>query len=424
MRSAFIALIVLGVVVRVALRLFFIDLESPELWEYSDIAENIIATGVFSLKTPGAASAFMPPFYPFFIAGIYLIFGTGYAAHLILALVLWATELLIAFLMGWLACRIWNPRAGQFALLISLFWPMLLLTSGRMLNVPIIAVLPMVSIAVMLSDLDRWKRILIIGLAMGLLWTNRFETPLFMLPLAYYFFFHDRDPATGRLPPLSTRVVAVGTLALILIAIITPWIVRNNSIYGQPLLSTEGGYHFRRGHHEGATGAGRDPWPSNRGTIMEATPPEALKGMEGAPQGELLASAYHREKALAWIEANPGREVQLIGTKLFYFLVSDFTHPIARRSLVWVPSMLALVLGLYHWIRTGLRDPAQQVIWMTFGIQTALCATFIVLPRYRIAVEFVPILFFSAWLADSRLGDWIAEQTSAEPVSMGVNGHR
>jgi hypothetical protein len=416
MRNTFIALIVFALIARIVVRLLFAELDDPVLWEFGQIANNLLETGVYTHATgiPNSyiPSAFMPPFYPLLLAGLYKIFGANsYAAHFALSVFLWALEFAIPFVMGWLGTRMWNLRTGQCVFLLALFWPMLMLTSGRLLNVPLYTLLPILSVAIMLSDMDRWKRILLIGLIMGVLWNNRFETPLFMLPLAYYFFFFDKDRVTGQLPSLATRVVAVGALAVIFTACITPWLVRNAGIYDRLILSTEGGYHFRRGHHEGATGSGRDLWPADQGTYIEAVP-IAPREMESSPEKDSLSSDYHKKKAVEWIKANPDRELQLIGSKLVYFLVTDFTHPYARSLLVWPVSLAALMLGFYYWARTGLRDPAQQVLWMFFGIQLGLCIVFLVLPRYRIAVESTPLLFFAAWLANSRLGAWLDKRVS------------
>jgi hypothetical protein len=235
MRNAFILLILLGLVLRIAFRFIFADLESPVLWEFSKIARVLLNTGEFAM-VPGSPTAFMPPFYPLLLAGLYKLFRIGYEAHLALAVILWFAEFTIPFLIGYIAERIWNVRVAQIAFLLALFWPFLLLTSGTLLNVPFYF-MPLIAIALMLSDLPLWKRILYMGLVMGILWNIRFETPLLMLPFAYYLFFFDRDRDTGELPPLLTRVMAVSALALIFIACISPWVARNTVVYGKPLLS-------------------------------------------------------------------------------------------------------------------------------------------------------------------------------------------
>ncbi len=82
--------------------------------------------------------------------------------------------------------------------------------------------------------------------------------------------------------------------------------------------------------------------------------------------------------------------------------MADFTHPVQRRWVVWLPSLLALVLGFAWWLRRGALDPRQQTLWLVFAVNAALAMIFFVLPRYRMAVEFVPVLFLASWLA-SRL---------------------
>ena len=423
MRNTFIALIAIGLIARIFIRMFYAELDNPELWEFAKIANNVEKWGIFTFST-GVRTAFMPPFYPIFIGGIYNLFGRDtYASFFVLSFFLWLVEFAIPFVIGWLGVRIWNLRVGQFAFLLALFWPMLLMTSGRLLNVPLYTLLPILSVAFLLSDMPRWKRILLIGLTMGLLWNNRFETPLFMLPFAYYIFFFDKDRVTGQLPSFATRVFAIGSLAAILVLCISPWVIRNAGIYGKPLLSTEGGYHFRRGHHEGATGTGRDPWPANQGTEMTIPPAGAINAHKDSSEFERLRAIWHREQALAWIKANPERELQLIGLKLYYFLVTDFTHPYARSWIIWPASLVALILGFFYWVRTGVRDPRQQILWMLFGIQLMLCIAFIVLPRFRVAVEWVPMLFFAAWLANGRLGTWFNEKVSVQQAVVDVNSH-
>jgi len=420
MRKAFIVLIAVGLLARIVIRLAYANLSNPELWEFNIISLNLALANIFSMGSINEPSAFMPPFYPLLIAGFYKVFGFGFPTYFALSVFLWAVEFAIPFVIGWLGVQIWNLRVGQFAFIMALFWPMLLLTSGRLLNVPVYTLLPFLSVAILFSNLQLWKRIVLIGLIMGLLWNNRFETPLFMLPFAYYLFFFDKDRITGQLPPLMTRFFAVTALAAIFTACMTPWVVRNIGIYGKPLLSTEGGFHLRRGHHDGATGSGRDPWPANQGTDMEIPPPEEVGGKARTPENELLTAVYHREQAIEWIKANPEKELRLIGIKLYYFLVTDFTHPAARSLLVWPISLAALILGFYYWLRTGLRDPRQQVLWMLFGIQLLLCIAFIVLPRYRIAVESVPLLFFAAWICNTRFGESLCMYAATGQVRTGV----
>lgn len=403
-RSLFVAAVAGALLLRVVLRLVYNDMEDPELWEFERIARNLVETGNFAFRNPDIPSAFMPPAYPLMLAGLYALFGKGVVSHLLISIPLWLCEFAIPFLVGWLGARLWGRTAGFLAFGAALFWPNLLLMSGRLLNLPIYTALLVGSFVTLFSQrLTLRARFGWTGLLMGLFWTMRFEAPLFFLPHLYYLAFHARESDAADPPPWRRRVALLALAGTLFALPITPWIARNAMIFGEPLLSTEGGYHLLRGHHDRATGAGRDPWPANRGTELPPLPEvEALPKDE--PRDEIRRSEIMGERAMEWIRENPRRELELVARKLYYFLVTDFTHPYARRPVVWVPSLVALLAGLVFWVRTGLRDPAQQALWGVFAVQLGLVVIFLVLARYRMQVDFVPLLFACAWLARGPVG--------------------
>jgi hypothetical protein len=45
------------------------------LWEFSEIAENPLITGFYARGIADVPSAFMPPFYPLLLTGIYKVFA-------------------------------------------------------------------------------------------------------------------------------------------------------------------------------------------------------------------------------------------------------------------------------------------------------------------------------------------------------------
>jgi hypothetical protein len=90
----------------------------------------------------------------------------------------------------------------------------------------------------------------------------------------------------------------------------------------------------------------------------------------------------------------------LAARKVFYFLTVDWTHPVSRVYAIWVPSFLALVVGFVDWVRCGRRDPRQSFLWLLFGTQMGIAVIFFVLPRYRMVVDFVPLVFLAGWIAN------------------------
>lgn len=404
MQLAYAAVVLLAAGVRAILHIATNDLAAPNLWEFDDIAINLLDTGVFSWKVPGVPSAYMPPAFPLVIAASYSVFGVGLTAHAVLASILWCLELYICFLIGSLGERIWNSRVGWLAFVLALYWPGLLILSGRLHSIAIYLSLLLVALKLLLSrDLSPLRRAVLAGATMGAFGLFRFEAILLLAPFAYYLAFHSKGVRPLVIADWGRKALLIAALAITFILPLTPWIIRNALVFGQPKLSTVGGYAFLRGHHENASGAGRDPWPSNRGTPVP-TAPEIDRLEFTDPLDEVYRDNWYRAYAVDYIKHHPRHELFLVAKKAFYFLVADFTHPYARLIPVWLPSLIALLIGFHHWVKTGLHVPEQQILWMLFGLQCSLAIVLFVLPRYRFLVDFVPLLLFAAWLNTGKTG--------------------
>lgn len=392
--------IVAGALLRIALCARFASPLHPELWEFGMIAANLVRTGVYSYLAPGVPSAYMPPGYPLLIAAIYATFGIGPVAHLALAVVLLAFEVAIPFLIARLAALIWGARAGRIALLLALFWPQLLLLSGRLHSIPISMATLMLAFVILWSGPLSLGRAALCGLLIGMYGLFRMELAG-LAPVLLYAIIFAGGPVRM---PLGRRISAFAVLTAVAALVVTPWLIRNYRVFDRVIVGTSGGYNLLRGHNEHATGAGRGMGGADENSGEEI--PERVQRL--APdftslQDELVADELYRTEAIAYARSHPRREIELFFRKAFYFLVADFTHPVQRLWPVWVPSLPALLLGLGFWLRRGRGDPRQNTLWMIFALNLALAMVFFVLPRYRIAVEFVPILFFAAWI-DSRWG--------------------
>jgi hypothetical protein len=402
-RSLILLAAIFACALRAVLLARFANPSSPELWEFGTIARNLVETGVYSFHVPGVPSAYMPPGYPLLIAGLYATLGIGPAAHYALGALLLAFECLVPLLVGLLALRLWGAAAGRTAFVLSLYWPQFLLLSGRYHSLPISLALLLLALGALWSE--RWslaRRAAVCGLLLGLYGLFRMELAAILAPFLYGL-WREGAALPGGPVPRARRLGAALLCVACCAAVVSPWIVRNRVVFGRFVLGTSGGYNLLRGHNENATGGGRNLPGDEERDILEIPP--RIKALEPDFRGsgdELVADALYRREALAYIRANPGREASLAAIKGFFFLVADFTHPIQRRWVVWLPSLLALVLGFAWWLRRGALDPRQQTLWLVFAVNAALAMIFFVLPRYRMAVEFVPVLFLASWLA-SRL---------------------
>ncbi|MAE69681.1 MAG: hypothetical protein CME06_04335 [Gemmatimonadetes bacterium] len=393
-----VAAITLAACLRIYLLVTYADLADPHLWEFGRIARNIVESGTFSYYTPGVPTAYIPPAYPLLIAGLYTLFGIGLTAHALLGAMLLLVEIAIPFLVAGVTVRIFGRRAGLVALLSSLFWPRFLIISGRLHDVPISMALLLLVFWLLLAPSGKgMKKAVLCGATLGLLGNFRFEAILFSLPIGYYL---HRVEARSLLATL--RLVSV--LLLSFAILMAPWTVRNYYTFDRFVLGTSGAYNLLRGHNENASGTGRDAWPAAKIDPDRATPLPGDAFLDSlnysVPADELAAGDRYFELAIRHMLDHPGRELKLLGLKTYYFLCADFTHPTARFWPIWLPSLAALLVGLQHWMRQGLGDPRQQILWMIFFLQMALMLLLFVLPRYRIAVDFVPVVFASSWLAN------------------------
>ncbi|HQE61109.1 MAG TPA: hypothetical protein PLV10_02425 [Candidatus Latescibacteria bacterium] len=418
-RVAACAAFALAAVARIGLRIHFTDFHSPELWEFGEIARNLVQTGTFTYRSNGVPSAFMPPGYPLYIAFLYQVFGVGEIAHVILAGTLLVFELCLPFLVGYLAAEIRDRTTGFVAFLLALFWPQLLVMSGRLTNIPIYtSLLLLACVLVLANSIPLRRRAFLSGLALGMFGLFRFEACAFLVPFGFVLFRHKNGSGSRRAGVGWRR--RLGILSVFLGAFLIPllpWIGRNYAVFGEVVLSTSGGYNLRRGHHARATGTAREHYAAEN-TLTESTaggtPVPGADAMarvvERTPGDVLEVDRFFRDEALRFIAANPAKEASLAVRKLFFFLVADFTHPMSRVFPIWGTSFVALMVGLVHWFRSGIRDPRQQFLWLVFATQACLAVAFFVVPRYRMGVEFVPLVFFAAAL-DPLVQHWSADST-------------
>ncbi|KKL20599.1 hypothetical protein LCGC14_2453840, partial [marine sediment metagenome] len=300
--------------------------------------------------------------------------------------------------------KVWDTKTAIIALILGLFWPMFLIMSGRLCNIPIYVALLILACGVMFSRKPPLlARGILVGLILGLYASFRFEGVVFFAPFAYYVFREKSEPSSS----LVKKCTVVAAMFSCVLLLISPWLIRNYMVFGTVTPGTSGGYALLRGHHENATGSGAPYWDPNcpySDPLTNLTAPVPTSELSNrsrdypTPQLELRADKWQRATATDFIMNNPRREVMLTFNKAYLFVVADSTHPVGRRIVVWGPSLCALLLGLYFFITRGKHDIRQHTLWLLFLLQLSLSLVFFVLLRYRMAVDFVPVAFLAAYL--------------------------
>lgn len=178
----------------------------------------------------------------------------------------------------------------------------------------------------------------------------------------------------------STLAAGAGGLLLVLL----PWLIRNQQVFGRPLLSQNAGVNFYRGHNPGEIG----DWPP----VWDA---EYLRLRQDRDSFEKRYDQRCMQLALDWIQENPGEELRRIPVKLFRFWAWDQTDPRSRHPvylLLWLPVFGLGLVGLRRAWGLGFRLEIGL-----FLLYSALILVFFPQIRYLSLIKFF-------WMVPAGLG--------------------
>jgi 4-amino-4-deoxy-L-arabinose transferase-like glycosyltransferase len=185
----------------------------------------------------GGPSAFRPPAYPFFLAGVYLIAGgtapeAGRLAGAFLGV-------LSVALIGLIARRLWERRVAMIALVIAAIAPPLVVLSTALISEALVVPLILGATLTALEARNRPRRLrwaIATGVLVGLAALTRTNAVILLIPFALAFV-----PHTAWRRPRSWIAPAVLLLAAALT--IAPWTIRNAVVFHEFIpISDESGY--------------------------------------------------------------------------------------------------------------------------------------------------------------------------------------
>ena len=243
----------------------------------------------------GVPTAFWPPGYPIFLAGVFKLFGSSLAVAKATNIVLWTATTVLVYLLGLkLEGR---ATAAVAAFIVALFPEFILfanLTSSENLFIPLVLGATLVfSPKAKMSGPPSWKRSLLAGLLLGFAVIVRTTAVLLppLMALVLVLWYRSK-------PALVSACLLVAAFA------ISPgaWAARNAVVMGSPVLSTNGGISLWTGNNPLATGGYR------------------LKGDSPArdvstPANELAANSAYTKEALTFIVSEPGQWIALMPEK-------------------------------------------------------------------------------------------------------------
>ncbi len=354
----------------------------------------------------GSETFYQAPLYPYFIGGLYWIFGVGQMTVRIAQAVLGATGCLLLALAG---RRLFSPRTGWLAgLLLAVFAPAVFY-DGILQKTSLGSFLTCGLLAATASAVYRPRRLWrwsLWGVVLGALMLIRENALVLAGLLPIWLAFGWRKHS------LASRCGWLGAVAVGLAVVLFPVALRNRLVGGEWLLTTsQFGPNFYIGNSAYANGR-YIPLRQDRGgpeyERIDATElAERDVGRELSPRE---VSAYWTEAALSDMRADWPGWLELMGRK--WFLIGNsaeiidtediYSHADASwilRSLlaVWHFGVLAplaalgLVLAWTSWRRQG-------VVLLFIAIYAASVSLFYVFGRYRFPLVPALMLFAAAGL--------------------------
>ena len=210
---------------------------------HSPTAVNILHHGVFGFGDPPdiERTTKRPPLYAVVLAGIYGVFGENEAYGLAFNNVLLFLTIVVVYFIG----RTFSPKIGLIAALLFVLDPVGIINANKNNEQALYAFLLALFLLVTLRNFSQsasLKRTILSSLLLALATMTRAVSVYLWVPLLISFFFVHRR-YIKRLP---TKMLAALILVFFVIygVIIGGWMIRNNSVHGNPDFASEQGLLF------------------------------------------------------------------------------------------------------------------------------------------------------------------------------------
>lgn len=360
-----------------------------------------IANGDGFALSYGRPTAFRPPAYPIFLAGVYWVFGPSLEwARLANALV--GTG--IVALIGVIAFQVWGRRVGLIAMALAAVYIPLILVGQSVMSEPLFVLCLLGAIA---CALRRWA--LAAGVLMGLAVLGRANALILLLPLAWAVC--RQGSPQGGLVPRAGKGPRPALILLVACALtIVPWTIRNYVVFDTLVpVSTQFGSALAGTYNSEAMADKENPasWRTLK-RVDDYRP--IYNQIRETPEPELEKEL--RDASLEYISDHPGspfkvafwttrRMLDLAGWD--WAIHTAGTISVGKRAgaagiiCFWVFAALA-VIGAFT------RRAREAPLWLwAVPVLMYLGVVFLVVetPRYRLAID--PFVIMLAALAVSAL---------------------
>lgn len=303
-------ILLIGILIRL---IYLWQYSSLPQWEQLTIDNNFHhnwALSILSGNILGDTTYFRAPFYIFYLAAIYKIFGISLWAVRLFGIIPGIIAVYFTYLLG---KRVFHKEVGYIAAALHAIYPIMYYFESELLLDPLFMLLMEISIYYFIKwwDEKSWAAIGISGLFMSLAAITR-PTSLIIVPIILIVLFFASRKKLHAI--MYIMIFLFGTSVFIL-----PVFVRNIKIARDPvLIASQGGINLYLGNNDAADGISSvmpEPYGFNW-RIKQITFDAERDVKRKLKPGEV--STYWTKKAWAWIKGNPGQFLTLYLKKLYH----------------------------------------------------------------------------------------------------------
>ena len=347
----------------------------------------------------GSKIFFASPFYPYFLATLFSIFGRElFAARIVQGLIGSLTAILV-YLIG---KRAFGQRVGFVAGILYCLYPVFPFYELTLEYDPLLLFHMLLAIAVCFGLQDNWTipRSLFLGLLVGLSFTLRPNILILLIPLWILF--------AGRGANLSSSRLLVGIVffGLGCLLIIFPITLRNYLVGGEwVLISAHGGEAFYTGNNPYTDSAIAKIPSVETDFAGEERDFVRLAFRKTGEKGYRTASHFWYREGFEFIRQHPSAYLRLLLKKVYrllkayeipdnndYQFTRTFFHPLARG---WSHIDYGLILALsVYGLAVGLRYSKEALfLFLYLVLSVSVSLLFPIISRYRLPIVPVLIVF-------------------------------